>query len=656
MDNPQIRISPQYVKQTDVLEKFPKGEFPLHEVQKRIKFDFENFPTFTVITAPTGTGKSYAFPFPVINSKKTAKGFTSTMRGLIVLPTNALIDELYENFSEVFPQLKIGKITGKYLNELDMKGFKRYEAILDISSKNDLVITNPDIINYAMHGGYHQIKRKNTGRKEFHNLLAYFSYIIFDEYHLYDESQIANIFTLVYLRDIFLKENQKIKYLFVSATPEVGLKQLLEQSGYPYEEIIEDIVTSPESARAIHGELSVVFHYSKNIEAIISKQWKELLDYVNNGKKCLIVFDRLADLQLYEDKLQNQLKEYKVESSTGYTSENDAHAARIKNADIILATNKAEVGVNYGVEYAIMQPGRFYRNFVQRFGRVSRGDVSGKIHIVFEKNVQYNKFKSLLKGETVMDYYSFIAKAKQVLDSKKFYTETVPRYIGEYVWCIQKNLYNQGYHTREMMKAGLKATGFFSHPEYFRRYQLFQNIDSLIYKLSKKYPDGLNANLWVNWWKNYRNTYLTFRDQSKVVEVVDEKKGIELNYSLEWILQYKVILNAEEIERNGLRGMRYTVGDLKEEREKDLQYEIVTIPNQNDEVGYLTDYKSLRTERQIKKEFKKGVEQLEQKNKRGLSDYHTLERELLNYVQQLSETFNKKRLKINSITTNEAFL
>src|SRR5690606_18430221 len=116
-------------------------------------------------------------------------------------------------------------------------GFNRWLKVLELcKGDTDLVITNPDIINYAMHGGYHTNTWQNTGRKEFHNFLESFGYVIFDEYHLYDESQIANILTLIYLRNIFLDENSKIKYFFASATPEKSLKDILINQGYILEE------------------------------------------------------------------------------------------------------------------------------------------------------------------------------------------------------------------------------------------------------------------------------------------------------------------------------------------------------------------------------------------------------------------------------------
>ena len=105
MDKIKVFIKPQYVKYTTVRERFPDGkQHPLHLLQKRMKMDFNAFPEFVIITAPTGTGKSYAFPFPVLESKKR-DGKYFNIRGLVVLPTNALIDELTENFQQTYKGL-----------------------------------------------------------------------------------------------------------------------------------------------------------------------------------------------------------------------------------------------------------------------------------------------------------------------------------------------------------------------------------------------------------------------------------------------------------------------------------------------------------------------------------------------------------------------
>jgi CRISPR-associated endonuclease/helicase Cas3 len=654
MDRFGIDIKPQFVKLTGEMEFFPNGqECFLHEVQKRMKLDFEKFPEFTIITAPTGTGKSYAFPFPVINSKKHSKSFDEDkIRGLIVLPTNALIDEIYNNFSETYPVLKVKNITGKTLDEFAVKGFDRWLKVLELCKEADLVITNPDIINYAMHGGYHQSAWQNTGRKEFHNFLELFGYIIFDEYHLYDESQIANILTLIYLRDIFLNENSKIKYFFVSATPEKVLKTILQNKGYNVEEIVESIVENSTNARAIHGKIHVEFCNAINLDSIIKEYQLYIDKIINSGKRILFILDKLADVQNLSTKLSSTYPDCIVYQSTGYVSRIDNQQENIEKANIIVATNKAEVGVNYNVEHSIMQPGKYYQNLIQRFGRVARGNLSGNVIICFD-NVTFNSLKKNFKDGDELSYYDFIERVQSVIQSKKFYEEKVPYYQGEYIWCIEKKLRRQ-YNSFKYFKERLIEEDFFRNKEAYSRYKLFSDIDNKIYNLKKIYPNGISVNAWNEWWTAYLNTFLYFRDSSFIVQIYDKSTDIELSYSLEWILQYKEILNIEEIEQNNQIIRRYIVGELKE-RDKDIQYQTNTIPGKD--IGSIENqFLTPKDIFALPKTFENRIINIQNKKKTGVGKIDKLQIELLDTVKQLSKTFDRKRLNIIDIKGNDKFL
>jgi len=658
----EFNIKPQYVKQTDSVGRFPVGkgnfkEFPLHLVQKMMKEDFDKFSEFTIITAPTGTGKSYAFPFPILNSKKQGGfgGLRKGKRGLIVLPTNALIDELHENFSVTYKNLKTGKITGKYLNVLKKKGFDRWMEIINISKQNDLIITNPDIINYAMHGGYHKNYWGKTGRKEFYNFLQVFDYIVFDEYHLYDESQIANILTLTFMRNIFIQENNKIKYLFVSATPEAGLKEILQDFNFEYEEIIEEIIEEKSNARIIHGKLDVEIHQAREFTLLIENKFNEIEEEIKAGKKVLIIFDKIADLFNFSKSIAKRFPNNKIVKSTGYSSQNENQNDEIKTANIILATNKAEVGVNYDVEYAIIQPGRFYRNFVQRFGRVARGNVSGKIVIAVKENVTFNKLKKSITDKE-LSYYDFLEITNAAFQSKKFYSEVIPAYIGEYIWCVKQNIIEQkqNWNTREFFKGEIEKINLKDNQKYSFRFNLFQSIHSQIWALKQKYKTGVTISAIENWWRNYRNTYLTFRDNSMIVEIYDEDEEKQLSYSLEWILQNKVVLEIKTEKNDKYEIIKYIVGELKE-RDKDLQYEISTIPTFSD-TPCIAHYDELFSDQKIKDKFQEEVEKLKRKHKKGWNNIDDDLVTLCNKLLNLSQTFNRKRLKIENIISNNQFL
>lgn len=683
MDSFTIKINPQYVKQTDELEMIDGKERRLHEVQKQMKLDFEQLPEFTIITAPTGTGKSYAFPFPVLKSKKAPKGIDDVqqVRGLIVLPTNALISELTASFRKTYKEqgVIVNQLTGPELNKHKVKGHNRWKKAIEIADKSDILITNPDLINFAMHGGYHQYHWNNkTAPTRFSSFLDKFNYIIFDEYHLYDEAQIANILTLVKLRNFFLPHEKPkkgsvhgVRFLFVSATPEIGLKNIFEEEEYEHTEIIEKIVNEKNNARAIHGELDVEFFDSKDIKSLIRSKIPELQGILKT-KKALLILDKLRDVQELATELKPFFKEYEIYQSTGYVSKSENHTEKVKAANLIIATNKAEVGVNYDVEYCIMETGKYFQNFVQRFGRVSRGDLTGKVVVAVEK---YSKYKRLFKDKTQYDYYGFVELMRLQMQQRTFYTKKVPMYIGEYLWCIENNIRRfQEFSIQQYLKRRMNEEGAFQS-KFYGRYKVMKSIDDkiremIMYHLRldhltknerrlKEYKTYLRLEKqaprtfeWVTWWNNYLDTYLTFRDGSKVVKIFDTVKNEELEYSLDWILQHKKVIDIETIQKEKYEIQIYTVAGLKE-RDKDIQYTVSTLPNAgiqgNNYVAYGDIY-------QLEKIFKKAVSTIYDKARKGIDKKDELQVELCKLIIQLHPTFDRKRLKIEDVISDDSIL
>lgn len=655
-----ITIKPQYVRLTRSQEMIDGELRYLHEVQRKIKEEFDQLSEFSIITAPTGTGKSYAFPFPALGAKKQTSFYQKLkVRGLIVLPTNALIEELHTSFSKTYPSLRIEKINGTVLNQWELKGFDRWKKTLELAEGCDLAITNPDIINYAMHGGYHKnfskaYKGLGSGA-EIHQFLAHFQYIIFDEYHLYDEAQIANLLTLVYLRNVFLRENAQIKYLFVSATPEEGLKQYLKESGQEYQEIIEEIVDQSEHARAIHGELKVHFH-KEGIQKVIDRCKDEIEEELRSGRRVLIILNKLRDVQELTLELQKSFPFKNIYQSSGYINKQDDQSEKIKAAHIIVATNKAEVGVNYNVEYCIMEPGKYFQNFIQRFGRVSRNDKPGTIHVCLHP-LEINKLKKAFHNTESVAYYQFFDFMRKVLQGKSFYHSMIPMYMGEYIWCIEKNVKeHQVYEIRQVLKEQLNKLGFFTYGKAYSRYKALDNVDQQVQALLKAYPKGPKAIAWSGWWKRYRDTYLKYRDGGLNVKIVDEVLELELEYSLEWILQHKEIHKIEVTTNSRRTTKTYYVGNLKK-RDKELQYTIATLPNVDMEGNKYVSYQDLASSGfNWKMLFKDCVELIKQKVRKqagGIADQKLM---LLNSVKELSVTFNRNRLDIEEIVTDNKFL
>ncbi|PSJ72486.1 type I-D CRISPR-associated helicase Cas3' [Sphingobacteriales bacterium UPWRP_1] len=675
MNQFSVSIDAQYVALTPDTEMINGKLCYLHKVQQTMKNHYHQMPQFVIITAPTGTGKSYAFPFPALHAKMNPKPFDeNSVRGLIVLPTNALINELTQSFTQTYPQLNIKKLSSQELDATQTKGFNRWKEALHIASQSDLLITNPDILNFAMHGGYHATGNyKKQGDTEFRTFIQKFQYVIFDEYHLYDEAQIANILTMVKFYELtFAPADKALKFFFVSATPEPKLKNILEQENYPFQEIIEEITNQPHNARAIHGILETTFVHAPNVNELIQAYIPQIQEQLKNGNKTLIILDRLRDVQELAQNLTTVFPHYTIYQSTGYIDKTEDHNQKIAQAHLILATNKAEVGVNYDVTYCIMQPGRFYQNFVQRFGRVARGNKEGKIVVAITKNTDFNRLENLFQNEPTTHYYSFLEKVSKVLQPKNFYAEQVPLYWGEYLWCIVNNVRTyQEYNTFQYLNRRLTESQTLEG-KVAARYILMDEINTLIRKMiqtatGKEVSRGYllhnyehlqkynpRVYQWLQWWKNYLATYYKFRDGSVTVQVIDTTTGAQLDYSLDWILQHREILSRTIIQQEPYPIEQYEIGDFIDQN-KDLQYTVNTIPDAGIKGN---NYLSYQEKYDLPTVWSKAIERIYDKVSRGDSDseLYQLQMDLLKKLEWLKTTFSLKRLNIIEINTQNRFL
>src|SRR5579884_1604343 len=132
MGNPIIiQLKPQYLDYSD----FSYRSFRLHNFQK-LFYDFEQLEQVNIIVAPTGAGKTFGFPLPVLKARDQKS--LAHCRGMIVAPTNALLDDMYRNFTKHFPELSIEILNGHKLDALGVHGPERWKMVLKIIDESDL--------------------------------------------------------------------------------------------------------------------------------------------------------------------------------------------------------------------------------------------------------------------------------------------------------------------------------------------------------------------------------------------------------------------------------------------------------------------------------------------------------------------------------------
>lgn len=635
----RLKIKPQFIETTD----FQYQGNRLHNIQKFF-YDFDGLKELNIIVAPTGTGKSFAFPLPIVQKRES--GGLSKRRGLIVSPTNALIEDMQKVYNRDFPEIKVAIINRKALDELEVHGLERWNAVLQTLRDNEIAITNPDLLNFAIFSGYQHKKLK--GQPQFNELLAMVDYFVFDEYHLYDEEQIANILTYIILAKK-LVSGKKTKFIFSSATPEKGLEELFQQQGWDSLEFTEPIAgnESP-TVRMIHGEIEVQFLKESSIVDYLIANKAMVYRFVQKGDRVLVIFDRLRELQQAKLVLRGRFPDLQIAEESGYITHAEIQEKlrqRLENAHIILGTNKIEVGVNLDVDICFMQPGRYHANFLQRFGRVARGKREGKA-FVFVDEIQ--KLRRIFNGKEMLSYYEFTELYLEILKEKKFYTERIPNFLGAFLFVIPHAVADHS--LRKVFHDRVKIEG-----EMRFMWSIMTAIDIRINELAE-----INKNLqfrhldevkcWKQWWSDFSDTFKYFRQDTVNVKVRDldyEDKGGEpffTTYSYEWIL-----VNKNIVDKGKANGEDYLVVSGFTDFKPELQYVVPTMPvgNINPANIYL---KQNEKKFELKNAFDKRVAILEEiYTKRVQDDFSRKSLELLSKLSQLKTIFTEKRLKIKDI-------
>ncbi len=627
-DTISIKLQPQFVAYTD----FEVRGIRLHKTQQ-LFYNFDKLHEINIIVAPTGTGKSFAFPLPIIQAKESSSPFT-IRKGIIIAPTNALIEDMQRQFLKHFSEIKVSVLNSLILDEKDTHGVERWKEIQRIINDSDIIITNPDLLNFAIMGGYaNYVKGQRIWIEVF---LERFDYFVFDEYHLYDEEQIANILSLVLIRQK-LMPHFKSKFIFTSATPEKGLEEFFLAHSIPYQFFQEELSNKEAISRAIHGELVINFLNSSNVMEYISQDKAVIEKAVFERKRVLIIFDKLKELQKTKSLLKKCFPSLKIAEDSGYMT----HAQQkddTKTANIILGTNKIEVGVNIDVDTCFMQPGKYFQNFLQRFGRVARGKNSGEVFI-FSDGLK--KIREMFKENEQYDYYSFVHLYSEITEQRKFYAEKIPPYIGAFLFAIQyhTNNWELKQHLREKIGLeGLAKSSYFAMVTVDEKIRRLSEINS---RLGKGYTYDLIR--WQEWWKSFLETFRYFRPQTINVNIKDLDYGDDWTniYSLEWILKNKNIINKETSNGNEY----YVVAGLREEKQP-FAYVVTTLP-----VGELTGNQILMQNRkyELKKAFIKTLSEAEQKYKGRFDEFSQKCLELCKDIGRLSTIFTAKRLLVQEI-------
>ena len=380
----------------------------LSPMQKRL-LQSESF--VRLVSAPTGSGKSYAFIRAVLDED---------IRVLFIVPTKRLLQNLIEDAREQarerlrehkWPEEHISswieeqiiEWSGNQAQRDDHESLTitRVRQLLDgIDSTGRIIFAVPEVVVGLVSG------TRITGASTVtpFTFIRQFDHIIFDEFHTIDDRS----FGLACLFSLIAMTERQGKVSLLSATPidVTGIFNKFQIDSNAIEMISEEIVTGHlPGHRPIHGDVEVSLQEC-SLPTAIARNIDGIRKAIINGSTVIIIYDSLKRLKKEEPEILKMICGVGIREEKIFTinSLDDSRrepgepprGKRYTNPreyDVLICTSSVELGVTFHSTLMFMEPGFGPASFVQRIGRVSRGTDDGQVFVsLSEQNRSRNSW------------------------------------------------------------------------------------------------------------------------------------------------------------------------------------------------------------------------------------------------------------------------
>ena len=352
-----------------------------------------------LVSAPTGSGKSYAFMRAVLDEEAHV---------LFIVPTKRLLQNLVEDAREQAHS----HLQGRGWDEERRNGWIG-ERIIEWSGNQTgdgretlaatrvrqllsgeghaggrIIFAIPEVVVRLVSG----IRLTGASAVNPFYYVRRFDHIVFDEFHTIDDRS----FGLASLMALLAVTERQGKVSLLSATP-VDVTGILARAGVGRDHIgriSEEIVDGhPQGHRPIHGNVSISLH-SSSLPDLIELNIDAVRASIGDGCTVIVIYDSLQRLQQDVPEIRAILREagIKDESVLAINSIDDSRRAPgesqrgkryedPRDYDVLICTSTVEIGVTFRSTLMFMEPGFGLASFVQRVGRVSRGAEDGQVMV-----------------------------------------------------------------------------------------------------------------------------------------------------------------------------------------------------------------------------------------------------------------------------------
>ena len=359
-----------------------------------------------LVSAPTGSGKSYALLWAVLREKAHVLFVVPTRRLLQNLKNDARAsarsmlqergwnDAQIENWTERHilewsgnqPPEPTGSLTAT-----------RARQALDPGSPSGgrIIFAIPEVVIRMLSG----IPLAGAGEINPFFWLKRFDHVVLDEFHTIDDSS----FGLASLLSLLAVNEKKCRLSLMSATP-VDVTGILAKLGVETNEIetiAEQVVPGhPPGHRPIHGDVEISLS-DRGVADLIEGNLGDVTAGIREGYTAIAIFDSLERLKKDIPRIRAALMRAGVASDRILEINSQADAtirpgepargrvyADPHNYDVLLCTSSVEVGVSFRSTLMFMDAGYGPASFVQRVGRVARGRAHGRVVVSLPPDVR----------------------------------------------------------------------------------------------------------------------------------------------------------------------------------------------------------------------------------------------------------------------------
>jgi CRISPR-associated endonuclease/helicase Cas3 len=396
------------------------------------------------LVTPTGSGKTLASYAYTINFSEPAFG---------VYPTNELIrdqEAALKPWIDPNEDYRLLRIDSRQLDHWqDTLELKRHALTMErLMNWKLTILTNPDILFYTFFGLY---QGPSGLSQRLFTLLGQYRLFIFDEFHLYNVKQMADVAFLVGALHAINPHKGRV-FLFASATPESpALPWLRDRLDLPVK-VVESEPSSAPGARTIAHPLQLTILPAdlrrwQGVEALL-EYLPEMRQFVNAHPQARLVtiLDSVAGAISVAQAMRDLFPGKPVGEVHGFSSVQEREEALRK--PFTVGTSTIEVGIDFKDETekdVLIYEARTASQFIQRFGRLARHPktlaISNRVIALVPEYVYHFLAGHLSEGQALSrgELYRLVEKAYQKPEDFARYLKVhAPAEFCEARWKIQR--------------------------------------------------------------------------------------------------------------------------------------------------------------------------------------------------------------------------